>query len=397
MLRYALSSIILLSILLVDPGNLIAQDQTRFELLWPDGAPGAMGDKDADKPGMWVYPAEKPNGTAVIICPGGGYVIHATDHEGVQPARYFNRIGVTAFVLRYRLSPYRHPVPLQDAQRAIRWVRAHAEQFHLDPNRVGIMGFSAGGHLTSTALTHFDVDPPKTDNLIDKQSNRPDFGILGYPVISFVAEYSHKGSANNLIGPNGSREQLENLSNDTQVSDKTPPVFLFHTSEDTGVPPQNSVAFYLACRKHNVPAELHIYNQGPHGVGLAPGHPALSEWINATGTWLRQSALLTSQKRQSVKGTINSNGQPLKFGTVAFIPEDPNSPTAWAMVRNGNYEIPQSAGPVAGKYRVQITDQGAVAPGPTIEDAKVLEKSDTLAFEFPPSGDKNVFDLGLGE
>ncbi|MFN9717309.1 MAG: alpha/beta hydrolase [Planctomycetota bacterium] len=383
--------------MLSDTDLLMAGEQTRFELLWPDGAPGAQGEKDADRPGVWVYPAEKPCGTAVIICPGGGYAIHATDHEGVQPAKYLNRMGVTAFVLRYRLAPYRHPVPLQDAQRAIRWVRSHADEFHLDPARVGIMGFSAGGHLTSTALTHFEDEPAAPMEGIDGLSSRPSFGILGYPVISFVADYSHKGSANNLLGPNAPKEQLENLSNDTRVSEKTPPVFLFHTSEDAGVPPQNSIAFYLACRKHNVPAELHVYSQGPHGVGLAPGHPALSEWMNATSVWLRQSALLTSQKRQSVKGTIQHNEQPLKFGTVAFIPEDPDAPVAWAMVRNGNYEIPITAGPVSGKHRVQITDQGSVAPGPTIEDARVIPQSTPLSVEFLPNSHDTVMNLGLAE
>lgn len=360
----------------------MAQDATRFELLWPNGAPGAMGDKDADKPGVWVYPAAKPNGASIVICPGGGYAIHATDHEGVQPAKYFNSIGVTAFVLRYRLSPYRHPAPLQDAQRAIRWVRANAKEFSLDPNRVGIMGFSAGGHLTSTAVTHFDAGNASAADPIDQQSCRPNFGILGYPVVSFVAEYSHKGSANNLLGANASEESLKNLSNDTQVTAETPPVFLFHTSEDTGVPPENSVAFYAACRRHKVAAELHIFQQGPHGVGLAPGNPALEKWINAAGTWLRQNALLSGGKRQAVKGSIKLAGQPLKFGTIAFNPVDTNAPVAWAMVRNGQFQIPESAGPVLGKYTLAITNQGDVAPEPTIDDASPIGKSVSLTFDI---------------
>ncbi len=370
-----------------------AAETPEFRLLWPDGAPGANGEKDADKPGMWVYPAKNnPNGAAIVICPGGGYSIHATDHEGVQPARYFNRIGVTAFVLRYRLSPYRHPVPLQDAQRALRLVRANAKSFGVDPHRVGIMGFSAGGHLTSTALTHFDVGNPVATDIVDRESCRPDFGILGYPVISFVADYAHRGSAKNLLGDNATEEQLMNLSNDTQVTKETPPVFLFHTSEDTGVPPENSLAFYAACHKAGVPAELHVYQQGPHGVGLANEHPALANWIDAAGTWLRQNALLTIGPRQAVSGMIKLKGEPLKFGTIALKPQNPSAPTAWAMVRNGQFSIPNSVGPVEGVYDIAITDMGAVAPGPTVDDAVLLRGGIVLQIA---EGEENKFELNL--
>lgn len=381
-MRLPLLVLLTLAATTLSNGRTMAQDATRFELLWPNGVPGALGEKDADKPGVWVYPAEKPNGAAIVICPGGGYSIHATDHEGVQPAKYFNSIGVTAFVLRYRLSPYRHPAPLQDAQRAIRWVRAHAKEFSLDSNRVGIMGFSAGGHLTSTAVTHFDAGDAAASDPIDQQSCRPSFGILGYPVVSFVADYAHKGSARNLVGPDATEEVLTSLSNDTQVTAETPPVFLFHTSEDTGVPPENSVAFYTACRRHKVSAELHIYQQGPHGVGLAPGNPALDKWIDAAGTWLRQNALLSGGKRQAVKGTIKLAGQPLKFGTIAFNPVDANAPVAWAMVRNGQFQIPESAGPVPGRCTISIINQGDVAPGPTVDDARPVGKPGTLVFDF---------------
>ncbi len=364
-------------------------ENPEFRLLWPDGTPGALGDKDADKPGVWIYPAkENPNGAAIVICPGGGYAIHATDHEGVQPAKYFNSIGVTAFVLRYRLTPYRHPAPLQDAHRALRFVRANAKEFSVDPHRVGIMGFSAGGHLTSTALTHFDAGNASSTDLIEKQTCRPDFGILGYPVVSFVADYSHKGSAKNLLGEKPSDEQMRNLSNDTQVTKETPPAFLFHTGEDTGVPPENSLAFYAACHKAGVPAELHVYQQGPHGVGLANGHPALSNWINAAGTWLRENALLTNGKRQPVKGEIKLNGGPLKFGSVAFKPKDPHAPTGWAMVRNGQFQIPAASGPVTGVCEIVVTDMGAVAPGPTVADARVL-KPGALLFDIA-EGENNM-------
>jgi acetyl esterase/lipase len=384
-----LSILLVVAMSLTFAGSGWASDAAEFQLLWPDGAPGAVGDKDADKPGVWIYRAtENPNGAAVVICPGGGYAIHATDHEGVQPARYFNRIGVTAFVLRYRLSPYRHPAPLNDAQQAIRYVRENAKEFGIDPHRVGIMGFSAGGHLASTALTHFDLVNASAEGGAGKQSSRPDFGILGYPVVSFVADFAHKGSAKNLLGESMGEDQLKELSNDLHVTAETPPVFLFHTSEDTGVPAENSLAFFAACQKAKVPAELHIYQQGPHGVGLANGHPALSQWIDAAGTWLRQNAILAPGKRQSVSGTINFKGQPLKWGTVALIPENPQAPVGWAMVRNGQFSIPEKSGPQAGPCEVVVTNLGEVAPGPTIDDARELARGQRV--DVKDGGDNNL-------
>ena len=354
-------------------GGIVMGAEPEFRLLWPAGAPGAKGTADADKPGVWVYPAGAgSNGAAVVICPGGGYAIHATDHEGVQPARYFNSIGVTAFVLRYRLSPYRHPIPLGDAQRALRYIRAHAAEFGVDPQRVGIMGFSAGGHLTSTAVTHFDAGRADAEDPIERQSSRPSFGVLGYPVVSFVADYAHRGSAKNLLGEGATDEQLQSLSNDQHVTKETPPVFLFHTSEDTGVPPENSLAFYAACHKAGVPAELHVYQQGPHGVGLAFEHPALQNWIGAVGVWLRQNALLATGERQEVQGQVLKNGQPLAWGTLALKPVQGSQPTGWALVRGGRFVIAKSAGVLPGEYDVVVTDMGAVAPGPTVDGAKVL-------------------------
>ena len=353
-------------------GPAVAQE-TDFKLLWPNGAPGATGTAAPDQPGLWVYPAtENPTGTAVIICPGGGYGIHAVDHEGVQPARFFNRMGITAFVLRYRLAPYRHPIPLNDALRAIRFVRASAAEFKVDPNRIGIMGFSAGGHLASTALTLFNSSSPDANDPIDQLSSRPSFGILGYPVISFSADFAHRGSARNLLGPDASPEQLAALSNDRNVTKETPPTFLFHTAEDTGVPPENSLAFFAACRRNGVPAEIHVFQQGQHGVGLAPEHPALESWIAAAGTWLRQNALLAPGTRRAVSGTVQLNGQPLRWGSVALKPRSPHQPTAWAMVSNGKFNIPQSAGPLPGEYDVTVTHMGSVQPQPTVSDARIL-------------------------
>lgn len=363
-----------------------------FRPLWTAAAPQATGETDADKPGVWVYPAGKnSNGAAVVICPGGGYAIHATDHEGVQPAKYFNSIGVTAFVLRYRLSPYRHPVPLLDAQRALRFVRAHADEFGIDKHRVGIMGFSAGGHLTSTSVTHFDKGDENAADAVDKESSRPDFGILGYPVVSLSAEFAHQGSGKNLFGADATDEQLKLLSNELNVSAETPPLFLFHTSEDTGVPPENSVSLYLACHKAGVPAELHIYQQGPHGVGLANEHPALSQWIAAAGTWLRQNGLLVSGTRQAIQGAVKLNGEPMKWGTIAFKPADANAPVAWAMITNGKYNIPAGSGAVPGNCHVVVTSMGAIAPGPTKDNAYTVADHLTYVVNEGP----NSLDLDL--
>ncbi len=256
------------------------------ELLWPNGAPGAAGSEEADKPAITVYPAERQIAvpTAVVVCPGGGYAHLAMDHEGKQIAQWFNSLGVTAVVLKYRLGPrYHHPAPLQDAQKAIRLVRSRAAEYKISPDRIGIIGFSAGGHLSATAATHFDT----TDGI----SSRPDFAILGYPVISF-GEFAHSGSRKNLLGDNPDPKLVDLLSNEKQVTGQTPPVFLFHTTADPVVPVENSVLFYMALRKAGVPAEMHIFQNGPHGVGLAPTDATLSIWPTLLGNWLRTRGLL---------------------------------------------------------------------------------------------------------
>jgi acetyl esterase/lipase len=266
-------------------------------LLWPNGAPGALGKEDADQPSLAIYlpPAAARTATGVVVCPGGGYGKLAMDHEGRQVAAWLNARGVAAFVLKYRLGPrYHHPAPLQDAQRALRYVRAHAAEFHLAPDRIGIWGFSAGGHLASTAGTHFDAGDAGAADPIDRQSSRPDFMILAYPVITLTAEYTHKGSRQNLLGDNPDPKLVESLSNEKQVTPQTPPTFLFHTTEDTGVPPENSIAFYLALRKAGVPAEMHIYEHGQHGVGLAPADPILSTWTGRLADWMKRRGLLNA-------------------------------------------------------------------------------------------------------
>jgi acetyl esterase/lipase len=273
-------------------------EEPKVELLWPKGAPGAVGSEGADKPSLTIYlaPADKANGSAVVVCPGGGYGGLASDHEGRQPAQWLNSQGIAAFVLKYRHAPrYRHPAPLQDAQRAIRTVRARAKEWNINPNRIGIWGFSAGGHLTSTAGTHFDAGKPDADDPIDRVSCRPDFMILCYPVITLHPPHAHVGSRNNLLGKDADAKLVEELSNEKQVTKQTPPTFLFHTDGDRVVVPENSILFYLALRKAGVPAELHIYEKGNHGVGLAPKDPVLSSWPERLAAWLKTRGLLDKQ------------------------------------------------------------------------------------------------------
>jgi acetyl esterase/lipase len=264
-------------------------------LLWENGAPGALGQADTDKPTITAYRAPRgSSGTAIIVAPGGGYGALAMEHEGRQWAYWYNAMGVTAFVLKYRLGPrYHHPIELGDAQRAIRTVRARAAEFAIVPDRIGMMGFSAGGHLASTAATHFDAGKPDSPDAIERVSSRPDFLILGYPVISFDPAVTHTGSLRNLLGDNPDPKLVENLSNELQVTAQTPPTFIFHTTNDNGVPVENSVRFYLALRKAKVPVEMHLFENGPHGVGMALSDPALSVWPNLLMNWLRARGLLT--------------------------------------------------------------------------------------------------------
>lgn len=346
-------------------------------LLWPEGAPGAIGDEPADKPELRIYlPAkEKATGAGVVICPGGGYGILATDHEGHQIARWFNTIGVAGFVLKYRHAPrYRHPAPLADAQRAIRHVRANAGQLNVSPRRIGIMGFSAGGHLASTAATHFDSGKPESEDPVERVSSRPDYAILGYPVISMIEEYGHAGSRQRLLGDNFDSQLAEFLSNEKQVTKETPPCFLFHTGEDAAVPVENSLAFYRALTKAGVPAELHVYQYGPHGVGLAPGAPDLAGWKDRLADWMKTSGFLADVTRAEVSGTVTVNGQPLRWGQITFIPVDSNNkPAAFAMISQGKYQIPAARGVVVGENRVEIHDLGSVEPRPTVEEARKFE------------------------
>jgi acetyl esterase/lipase len=265
--------------------------------LWSGDAPGAKGKEPGDIPGVYVYRADKRNGAAVVVCPGGGYSSLAMNHEGVQIADWLNAQGITAVVLKYRLGPkYTHPVELGDAQRAIRYVRANANDLKIDPKRVGILGFSAGGHLASTAGTRYDSGDKDAKDPIGQLSCRPDFMVLLYPVITFSGPYAHLGSRNNLLGKSPDTKLIDLLSNEKQVTKDTPPTFLVHTSEDSAVRPENSVLFYLALKKNNVPTELHIYEKGRHGLGLGEKDTPFASWPDRCIAWMKGRGFLDSSK-----------------------------------------------------------------------------------------------------
>ncbi len=260
--------------------------------LWPEGAPGALGKADKDVPTLTPFlpdPA-KATGAAMVICPGGGYGGLA-DHEGKHYALWLNDQGIAGFVLKYRLGSagYHHPAMLQDAARAVRVVRAKAAEWKVDPKRVGIMGSSAGGHLASTLLTHFDKGDPNAADPMEHESSRPDLGILCYAVITMDAN-THQGSKNNLLGKDPSPELVKLLSNELQVTPQTPPCFIWHTWEDAGVKVENSLEFAYALRRAGVPFDLHIYQKGPHGLGLGSREydpQKLLDWTRDCASWLK--------------------------------------------------------------------------------------------------------------
>jgi acetyl esterase/lipase len=265
------------------------------ERLWSGAAPGALGTTDADQPSIAFFLPVGWHSTKVgmVVVPGGGYKMVMSSYEGDDVARWLNSFGVAAFVLTYRIAPrYHHPAPLMDATRAVRYVRYHAERFGVLSERVGIIGFSAGGHLASTVMTHFDSGNPKALDPVDRVSSRPDFAVLCYPLISLQSPWAHPGSVSNLLGPTPDPALIRELSNDLQVTGQTPPAFLFHTTDDIQVPAQNSIFFYSALRSHGVDSELHIFEHGDHGAGLANGHgaaprvPILVNWSALAEDWI---------------------------------------------------------------------------------------------------------------
>ncbi len=283
--------------------------------LWPEGVPEArelsperVQDgriSNVHVPTLTAYPAEGSQAPrpAVIICPGGGYQRLAIEHEGQAPAAWLNTLGVSAFVLKYRLAEYGHPAPLRDVLRAVRIVRQRAAEWGIDPGKIGVLGFSAGGHLAASAATLFDAPEGKTGAALDSVSARPDFAVLVYPVITLKDPFAHRGSRTALLGEGPSAERVARLSLEGQVSGATSPTFLVHGSDDASVPAQNSVLFYLALREAGVSAELHVFAHGPHGLGLRQGHGPISDWPRLCGEWLAARGVLVGKAAEALAPT----------------------------------------------------------------------------------------------
>ena len=256
-------------------------------LLWPSGAPGAAGSGPEDCPRLTPFlpKTRKPVG-AVVVCPGGGYHVRAA-HEREPIARWVAGGGLAGFLLDYRVAPYRHPVPLSDAQRAIRLVRSRAKEWNVLPDKIAILGFSAGGHLAVSAATVFDAGKPDAADSIDRQSCRPDALIACYPVVTF-GEFRHDGSMRNLLGQEVDERLRQYLSLENRVTAQTPPTFLWHTGDDEGVPVENSLLLAAALRRCRVPVALHVFPHGQHGLGLAGDHPTARAWTGLCAEWLAE-------------------------------------------------------------------------------------------------------------
>lgn len=349
----------------------------RQVLLWPNGAPEAVGNGKLDQPALTIHlPREDlATGCGVIVNPGGGYRILASDHEGLQVAKALNRVGIAAFVLRYRVGPtYHTDVSLLDGLRAVRYVRHHCAVFGVQ--RVGMLGFSAGGHLTVAVGTQGDDGDPSASDPIDRQSSQLDFLAPIYAVTNGL-KLGHRAD--------------EYTPADTRVNATTPPTFLVHTHEDDIVSPEQSVLFYEALRRAGVQAELHIFGYGEHGVGLAPGDPDVAHWFDALRRWLRRSGFLTHHERCSVRGTLTVRGEPLGIAWVTLIPEDDTAPTARVKFNRsteGQFIVDTAHGPVPGPHKVvihYISDQYPhTADGAyTLADAKWFETSVEIARDQP--------------
>jgi acetyl esterase/lipase len=300
-------------------------------LLWPDGAPEAQGTERKDQPGLTIHlpPKEKATGAAIVVNPGGGFRKLASDNEGLHVARWLNSFGVAAFVTRYRLLPdYQPDVSIRDGQRAIRYVRHNADAFGIDPKRIGVMGFSAGGHLASGAAVRFDSGNPEASDPINRVSSRPDFAMLMYAGIA---------------------EELLELA-----TANVPPTFFVLSHEDSLISASKAFQFYEALREQGVPAEMHIFGQGAHGTGMAPGDPSLGQWPTILAKWLKTSGFLTGSERIAVKGAVTIDGGPLAWGGIALIPEDPNAPIVWTHSAGGEFSIDAAHGPVPGPHRAEV-------------------------------------------
>ena len=313
--------------------------------LWPDGAPGAVGDLDIDCPQLTVHlpPGDLTTGAGVIVAPGGGYRILASDHEGLQVARWLNRRGVAAFVLRYRVGErYHSSVSLLDGLRAVRLVRQRAGEFGVAKDRIGMLGFSAGGHLAVAVGTQWDRGNSGAVDPVERESSRPDFLVPVYAVTNGIRR---------------GRKADEYTPADVNVNAETPPTFLVHSNEDAIVPAHQSTLFYDALRTCGVQAELHIYGYGEHGMGIAPGDPDFSDWPVLLVNWLRRSGFLTARARQGVSGRVTLDGAPMGMAWLTLEPLDCNAPPARTRTskgEGGKFTIPASHGIVPGPHRITV-------------------------------------------
>lgn len=312
--------------------------------LWPDGAPGALGALDIDRPQLTVHlPERDATGAGIIVCPGGGYRILAADHEGLQVARWLNRRGIAAFALRYRVGErYHSSVSLLDGLRAVRLVRQRATEFGVAADRIGMLGFSAGGHLTVAVGTQWDRGDANAADPAERESSRPDFLVPVYAVTNGI-----------LRG----RKAEEYTPADVNVNAETPPTFLIHTHEDEIVPALQSTLFYDALRRAGVQAELHIYGYGEHGTGIAPGDPDFRDWPVLLVNWMRRSGFLTAAGRQAVRGRVVLDGVAMGMAWITLEPVDPNAPLARTRTSKGDdgkFTIPASHGIVPGPHRITV-------------------------------------------
>lgn len=337
-------------------------------LLWPRGAPQARGDGAQDRPALTIHlPEARANGCGVIVNPGGGYRTLASDHEGQQVARWLNRCGIAAFLLRYRVGPeYHSDASLLDGLRAMRWVRSQAADFGLDEGRIGMLGFSAGGHLAAAVGTRWDDGAPNHEDAVERASSRPDFLVLAYAVTN---------------GPVRGRKADEYTPVDDRVTAKTPPAFIVHTHEDAIVSPEQSVLFYNALLCAGVPAELHVFGHGEHGVGLAPGDPDVNEWPKLLHRWLRRRGFLTSKPRVALSGRVTLDGAPPGHAWLTFMPEDGEAPIARVRVysdADGAFEIAAPAGPTLGRHTVILRH---ISERPRYDASGAITLNDVREFE----------------
>ena len=323
----------------------IAADDFDSVYLWPGGAPGAVGEEEQDKPRLTIHPAPEASatGATIVVFPGGGYRGLAADHEGLQVARFLNDNGITAFVLRYRLMPeYQPSVSLIDAQRAVRYVRHNAKQYDIDPARIGVLGFSAGGHLTTAVSTASFAGDATAEDPIDRESARPDFAVPVYAVTSTELLKFEMGDF---------------ASTDKLVTSDTPPSFLVHTHEDTVVHPMHSILYYQALSENDVQAEMHIFQRGVHGLGLAPQDPNMGQWPGLMVDWLRRGGWLTDVAKVSVEGRVLIDGEPPYWGAITFLPEDTRLRTGMAAIsrgKDGKFQTAPSNVVSEGTYRVVV-------------------------------------------